>query len=146
MSDLVFIDTNVLIYAVDDRDEAKRDRARRWLAYCWQNRCGRLSTQVLNEFYGNVRKQLGSPEAISLAKDEIRRYEQWQPLPIEQSLVESAWGIETRYGFSYWDSLVVAAAKKQGCAMLLTEDMQHSQELDGLRVVNPFLADVPAKT
>ena len=144
MSDLVFIDTNVLIYAVDDKDKAKRDRARTWLAHCWENRCGRLSNQVLNKFYVNVRKKLGSAEVIPLAKDEIRRYEQWKPQLIDRSLVESAWVIETRYGFSYWDSMVVAAAQRQECAMLLTEDMQHGQVVDRLRVVNPFLTDVPA--
>ena len=53
----VFVDTNVLLYAVDDKDLDKRDRSRQWLAACWKHRCGRLSTQVLNEFYVNVRKK-----------------------------------------------------------------------------------------
>ena len=53
----VFLDTNVLLYAVDDKDSAKRDRARQWLTVCWQRRCGRLSTQVLNEFYANARRK-----------------------------------------------------------------------------------------
>jgi predicted nucleic acid-binding protein len=58
MSQLIFCDTNVLIYAVDDRDKEKRDRAREWLAHCWESRCGKLSTQVLSEFYVNIRKKL----------------------------------------------------------------------------------------
>ena len=51
----IFLDTNVFLYGIDDRDADKRDRARAWIAACWQRRCGRLSTQVLNEFYVNVR-------------------------------------------------------------------------------------------
>ena len=46
-----------------------------------------------------------------------------------------------RYGFSWWDAQIVAAARRADCAILLSEDMQHGLELDGLRIVNPFLAD-----
>jgi predicted nucleic acid-binding protein len=145
MSDLVFIDTNVLIYAVDDRDKEKRDRAREWLTHCWENRCGRLSVQVLNEFYVNVRKKIDGVGAIALAKEDIRRYALWKPLPIDEAIIESAWRIETRYAFSYWDSLVVAAAQQQECALLLSEDMQDGQVLDRLKIVNPFSTGVPSK-
>ncbi|HEY9068557.1 MAG TPA: hypothetical protein VIO33_26460, partial [Burkholderiaceae bacterium] len=54
--------------------------------------------------------------------------------------VETAWAVETRYGLNYWDALMVAAAQQQGCTMLLTEDLQHDQRIDGVRIVDPFRA------
>ena len=138
-SPLLFIDTNVLVYCFDDRDTAKRDVARRWVAMCWQRRCGRISTQVLNEFYNTARRKFSSTISVGDARVEVRRYQSWQPWAIDHSTVETAWGVETRFGFSFWDSLIVASAQALGCAMLLTEDLQHDQVIDTLRIVNPFL-------
>jgi predicted nucleic acid-binding protein len=136
---LLFVDTNVLLYAADDRDVAKRDRARQWLAVCWSRRCGRLSTQVLNEFYWNARKKFPTALAAGDARAEVRRYQLWQPWVVDHATVESAWAAESRWQLSYWDALMVAAAQQQGCSMLLTEDLQHDQVIDGLRILNPFL-------
>jgi predicted nucleic acid-binding protein len=135
----VFLDTNVLLYAVDEKDVAKRDRARQWLTACWQRRCGRLSTQVLSEFYANARKKFDSAISAGDARAEVRRYQTWKPWVIDHATVETAWAVESRYGLNYWDALVVAAAQHQGCTVLLTEDMQHDQQIDSVRIVNPFL-------
>ncbi|ODV11959.1 MAG: twitching motility protein PilT [Rubrivivax sp. SCN 70-15] len=139
MSTEVFLDTNVLLYAVDDRDIGKRDRARLWLAACWQARCGRVSTQVLNEFYANVRKKFTSALSAGDARAEVRRYQHWRPWVIDHPTIEAAWAVESRYGINYWDALVVAAAQQQGCTLLLSEDLQHDQQIDGVRIVNPFV-------
>lgn len=150
MSDrLVFVDTNVLLYAVDDKDLGKRDRARAWMSACWTRRCGRLSTQVLNEFYWNARKKFSSAMAAGDARAEVRRYQHWRPWVVDHATVESAWAVEVRYKLSYWDALMVASAQHQACSWLLTEDLQHGQDIDGLHILNPFLAspdllDVPA--
>ena len=146
---LVFVDTNVLLYGVDDRDLAKRDRARAWIAACWSHHCGRLSSQVLNEFYWNARKKFPSAVSAGDARAEVRRLQQWQPWIVDHATVESAWAIESRWGLSYWDALMVAAAQQQGCTFLLTEDLQHDQMIDKLRILNPFLIgpevlDLPA--
>jgi predicted nucleic acid-binding protein len=140
-ADLVFVDTNVLLYAVDDREPGKRDRARQWLAACWRRRCGRLSTQVLNEFYWNASRKFSSMVSRGDARAEVRRYQQWLPWQVDHATVETAWAAEARYGLAYWDALLVAAAKHQGCDCLLSEDLQHEQSLDGILVLNPFLAD-----
>lgn len=140
MVTLVFLDTNVLLYAVDDMDLVKRERAREWLASCWQRRCGRLSTQVLNEFYINAKKKFSRVVTQGDARAEIRRYQHWKPWQIDHPTVETAWAIEARYGLSYWDSLVVAAAQHMGCHYVLTEDLQHGQQIDSVRILNPFLA------
>ncbi len=67
----------------------------------------------------------------------------------DHATVEAAWAVESRYGLSYWDALMVAAAQHMGCTLLLTEDLQHDLQIDGLRIVNPFLVgpdllDTPA--
>lgn len=145
----VFFDTNVLLYAVDDTEPDKQGRAQGWLAACWRRRCGRLSTQVLNEFYWNARKRFRDAISAGDARAEVRRYQLWRPWVIDAATIETAWAAESRYQISYWDALMVAAAQQQGCAILLTEDLQHDQRIDQLRVVNPFLAgpeilDTPA--
>ncbi len=136
---LVFVDTNVLLYGVDDRELSKRDRAREWLAACWSRRCGRVSTQVLHEFYANARKNFRSQMSGGDARAEVRRYQQWQPWLVDHATVESAWAVESRYQLSYWDALMAASAQHMGCTVLLTEDLQHNSSIDKLRVLNPFL-------
>ena len=136
----VFLDTNVLLYGVDDRDVSKRDRARAWIATCWERRCGRISTQVLNEYYSNARRKFSSAIASGDVRAEVRRYQHWRPWVIDHPTVETAWAVESRYGLNYWDALMVAAAQQQGCTVLLTEDLQHDQMIDKVRILNPFLA------
>jgi predicted nucleic acid-binding protein len=134
----VFVDTNVLIYSEDGADSAKQARAIDWLRELWQRRCGRLSTQVLNEFYVNATRRIQPPMPAGDARAEVRRYQRWQPWAIDHATVETAWSVESRFGFNYWDALIVAAAQQQGCELLLTEDLQHDQQIDGVRVINPF--------
>jgi predicted nucleic acid-binding protein len=145
----VFVDTNVLLYAVDDTDLGKQQLARQWLAACWRRRCGRLSTQVLSEFYANARKRFSSAISAGDARAEVRRYQVWKPWIIDQATIDTAWAAESRYQLNYWDALMVAAAQHMGCTVLLTEDLQHDQRIDALRIVNPFrlgpeLLDAPA--
>jgi predicted nucleic acid-binding protein len=139
MAVLVFVDTNVLLYALDDKDVAKRDAARAWVAACWLRRCGRISTQVLHEFYWNARKKFRTAISAGDARAEVRRLQLWQPWAVDQATVESAWATESRWQLSYWDALMVASAQQQGCTVLLTEDLQHGLVIDQLRVLNPFL-------
>jgi predicted nucleic acid-binding protein len=73
------------------------------------------------------------------ARAEVRRYQRWQPWAIDHPTVETAWSIESRFGFSYWDSLIVAAAQTLGCRYLLSEDLQHLQMVDSVQILNPFL-------
>ncbi len=137
---IVFIDANVLLHAVDDDDVAKQQRARQWIGECWVRRCGRLSTQVLNEFYANARKRFSTAISAGDARAEVRRYQAWNPWLVDQPTLESAWAVESRYQVSYWDALMIAAAQQQGCTLLLTEDLQHGQRIDSLQILNPFVA------
>ncbi len=138
MTQPIFVDTNILLYCFDSRDEDKRNAAQAWVARCWRMQCGRVSTQVLNEFYSNARKKFSSAISAGDARAEVRRYQHWQPWSIDHATVESAWAIESRFDLNYWDALIVAAAQQQGCTHLLSEDLQHAQNIDGVEVVNPF--------
>ena len=141
----VFVDTHVLLYADDGADKAKRLRARMWLDHLWQAHSGRLSTQVLNEYYVSAVRTLGVPQGDARAK--VRRLQLWRPWQIDHQTVETAWGVEARHGFPFSDSLIVAAAMQAGCSYLLTEDLQHGQRVESLTILNPFLStpeDLPA--
>ena len=133
-----FLDTDVLLYSVDDRVPARRDRAQQWVTACWTRRCGRTSAQVLEEFYANARKKF--PTAISAgdARAIVRRYQLWNPWQNDPATLETAWAIESRYGFGWWDALVVAAAQQQGCRYVVSASLQHGLQVDSVLILNPF--------
>lgn len=145
----VFVDTNVLLYAEDRADATKHAAARRWLRELWLRRCGRLSTQVLNEFYVNATRKLQPSMPAGDARAEVRRFQRWQPWAPDHATVEAAWAVESRFQVRYWDALMIASAQQLGCTFLLSEDLQHEQPFDTVRVLNPFLVgpeilDAPA--
>ena len=136
---LVFVDTPVLLHSEDGADVARQQRAVEWLGVLWTRRCGRLSTQVLTDFYDQATRRLNPPMPAGDARAEVRRYQRWQPWLIDHATVETAWAIESRFGLAYADALVVAAAQQQGCQWLLSPDLPHDLAIDGVRVLNPFL-------
>lgn len=135
----VFVDTNVFIYALDEADLKKQEAARVWRAELWKSRLGRISFQVLQEFYAKVTQKW--PSARQEARSEVRDLLAWQPVALDERILEHGWKIQDRYQLSFWDALIVAAAKSAACRYLLTEDFQAGQVLDGLLVVNPFVCD-----
>ena len=133
----VFVDTNVLIYALDAGDPFKQRIAQQWRNELWKRRNGRVSYQVLQEFYASVtRKWANAQQGV---REEILDLVNWQPVTIDYVIVDNAWRIQDRYQLSFWDSLIVAAAKSASCRYLLTEDLQAGQKIDGVTVVNPFV-------
>jgi predicted nucleic acid-binding protein len=133
---LVFVDTNVLFYYLDPTDLRKQQAARLWLAELWEHRRGCISYQVLQEFYS-----LGTQKWPALKAEiqrEIKELFDWHPVVIHRQILEDSWKIQARYKISFWDSLIVSAAKVASCRYLLTEDLQEGQEMDGVLVVNPF--------
>lgn len=139
MSDLVFVDSNVLIYAIDNANPKKHSAARLWRSELWKSRRGRVSFQVLQEFYANVTRKW--PAARDEAQVEIRTLLAWRPVLVSEEIVEGAWRIEDQHYISFWDALIVAAAKAAFCRYLLTEDLQADYNFDGVVVVNPFRHD-----
>jgi predicted nucleic acid-binding protein len=142
----LFADTNLLVYSRDARDPAKLQRAREWLDFLWDTRRGRLSRQVLQEYYVTVTQKLQPGLTAAEARADVRGLFHWL-YPIDPSvLVEAAWALQDRCSLSFWDALIVGAAQTMGCGFVLTEDLPAGQDLEGVHVVNPFdlhPADLP---
>ena len=138
MSAVCFVDTNVLVYARDASEPDKQPRARDWLAALWNERCGRTSIQVLNEYYVTVTQKLQPGLSREEAWLDIDNLLAWKPAPVDEALVRRAQAAHQHFALSWWDALVVAAAQMSGCDYLLTEDLHASQDLEGTQVVDPF--------
>ena len=134
----VFVDTNVLVYARDRTDEAKNRRALEWLALLWEQRAGRLSWQVLQEYYVTMTRKLRPLRDPLDVREDVTSLLTWQPIPIDLPMLDAAWTIEDRFGLSWWDALIVSAAQAGACTHLLTEDLQDGQSFGDVTVVDPF--------
>jgi predicted nucleic acid-binding protein len=139
MPAIVFVDTNVLIYALDRFDLKKHQAAQAWRGSLWKGRNGRLSFQVLQEFYSKITQKW--PAAREEARAEVIDLLAWKPIATDEVILNLGWRMQDRYQLSFWDSLIAAAAKVSACRYLLTEDLQAGQTLDGVTVVNPFVSD-----
>lgn len=134
----VFVDTNVFVYARDSSEPEKHSRAVAWLNALWASRLGRTSFQVLNQYYVTVTQKLAHALPPQEARDDVRDLLTWRPVSQDANVLTDAWHVQDRLGFTWWDSLVVAAARACNAEVLLTEDLQHGQVIDGLRVLSPF--------
>lgn len=133
----VFLDTNVLLYAVSSapQEADKRDRARTLL----EEEDWALSVQVLQEFYVNAIAKLAQPLTPEAADRFVRRLTVRDPLPITSELMLAGAALSRRFLLSYWDGAIVAAAKVLECRTLFSEDLHHGQNIAGVRVMNPFV-------
>jgi len=132
----LFVDTNVFLYALDKANLKKHETAQMWKAELWKSRRGRTSFQVLQEFYARATQKW--PNLFLEVRSSVRNLLEWNPIVMDSEILERAWKIQDRFKLSFWDALIVAAAKAASCRYLLTEDLQADQELDGVLVVNPF--------
>jgi len=134
-----FLDTNVLVYLFDRRDPRRSAIAARILAEA-EERDATISFQVVQETLNVLTRRLEPPlsaaDARSALDDVLAPL--WRIGP-SRELYGSALELRERLGFSFYDSLIVAAALAGGCSRLLSEDLQHGQEVDGLRIEDPFL-------
>ncbi len=138
MTATIFVDTDVLVYRRDAGQGEKQALAEAWMERLWSERNGRLSYQVLQEYYVTVTSKLKPGLEAESARNDVRALLAWHPVTVEAGVVEAAWVIQDRYQLSWWDALIVAAAQVADCQFLLTEDLQDGQELGAVRVVSPF--------
>lgn len=138
MNAKVFVDTNVLVHCRDASEPEKQAQAAAWMAALWERRTGRLSYQVLQEFYVMVTAKLKPGLDLDAARRDVRGLLAWKPLPVDARVLEGAWLIQDHHGFSWWDALIVAAAQAAGCRYLLSEDFQNGMGVGDLTVINPF--------
>ena len=138
MSALVFVDTNVLLYARDAGEPARQPRAAQWLEHLWRERTGRTSIQVVSEYYANVTGKLDPGLAPDEAWDDVTALFAWAPLPIDEALLHRGREVGRRHRLSWRDSLIVGAAQLQDCQLLLSEEFQDGGIYGGVTVRSPF--------
>ena len=137
--DLVFVDTNILVYAYDVDATDKHSRAQEAILNLWQSRTGVLSTQVLQEFYVTVTAKLAQPLDHQRALQLVRDFASW-PVHVNtpDDIVAGA-EIAQRAQLSFWDGLIINAAKQAGVRRIFSEDLQAGRKIEGILVVNPFV-------
>ena len=138
MTAKVFVDTNVLVYSRDASEPSKQGRAMAWMSHLWGTRTGRLSFQVLQEFYSTVTQKLDPGLDVETARRDVRLFLSWQPIAVDARVIERAWHLQDRHSLSWWDALIIAAAHLTDCRYLLTEDLQADQRYGDIRVIDPF--------
>lgn len=131
----VFVDTTVFLYTIDNRNPVKQTEAHLWVDCLWNSEAGRLSWQVLNEFYANA-VRLGVGEGLARRDAEVLA--QWQIAPYSLDMLRRAWHWVDSARVSYWDALILAAAESAGSSYLLSEDFQNGRVYGEVTVVNPF--------
>ncbi len=136
--DRTFVDTNVLVYAYDRSAGSKREKAQKIVADLWDSGLGVVSTQVLQEFFVTVKRKLPKTMDLDTAKDVVSDLLKWDLVVVEGSVILEAIALQRDHGYSFWDSLIIAAAAKAGCTILLSEDLASGQNIKGITIRNPF--------
>ncbi len=141
MSDRYFLDTNVFVYSFDRDDPEKRERATSIIAESMESRRGVISYQVIQEFLNVALRKFRVPLKIS----DCREYLRGTLLPLcrihpDPALFSKALDVREVTEFSFYDSLIVAAAIHGECSRLLSEDLQDGRQIEGVTITNPFTA------
>lgn len=136
MSGRTFLDTNVLVYAVDADHPRRQERALEILLDAGAEHV--LSTQVLMEFYVTVTRKLVRPLPEAQATTRVQELSTLHVVMPDASMVHRALKMSRKHSIPPWDALIVRSAMESQCSTLLTEDLQHGQGFGNLRVVNPF--------
>jgi len=138
MSDKVFLDSNILVYDYDRHDPQKQSNAQSILKLGIVKETAVLSSQVLGEFFVVVTRRIKEPMSADEARKVIDILSVLPVVEIDLPLVKRAINTHKNYGISYWDSLIVSAAERTGCDMVLSEDFNEGQKYNGILVENPF--------
>jgi len=136
---LFFLDTNIFVYSFDHTSVRKQQTAHRIIQTALRTQRGIISTQIVQEFLNVALRKFARPITVSEAREYLRSV----LVPLCQhypsiALYDRALLLREETGFSFYDSLVVAAALESGCSTLLSEDLQDGRNVQGLALVNPF--------
>ena len=134
----VFVDTNVLVYAHDSTAGRKRDIAREVVLDLWNNETGVLSTQVLQELFVSLTKKIPLPIDGRKARTILEDLCAWDVVVNDEQSVLNAIDLKAKYQLSFWDSLILEAARRSGATTLYSEDLSNGQQVRGITIVNPF--------
>ena len=139
MTDKVFVDTNILVYAHNLDAGAKNAIARELVADLWKTRSGILSTQVLQEYFVAITKKVANPIKVAEARRSLRSYCAWEVIVNDSQVILQATEIQEAHRLSFWDSLIVSAAFAGNAATIVTEDLNDGQRIEGILIRNPFV-------
>jgi len=142
MTNRVFVDTNILVYAHDVDAGAKHSLARDLVSRLWETRTGILSTQVLQEFIVAVTRKVPTPISVAQARRAARNYCEWELIVNDSRIILQATEIQEAHQLSFWDSLIISAAFEGNAAVIATEDLNDGQSIEGILVRNPFVHDL----
>ncbi len=132
----IFIDTSVLIYSQNTKEAEKQSICRKVLSNIADNSLIVISTQVMQEYYNVATLKMGIEKL--LAKRTVQMFDVYEIVTIQPSIIFKAMDIHVLHQLSFWDSLIISAAKSANCMMLLTEDMNDGQVIEGVKIQNPF--------
>jgi predicted nucleic acid-binding protein len=135
-----FVDSNVLLYAHDASETEKQPIARALLEALWASRSGVISTQVLQEFYVVATRKFEPPMRRREAREIVALYATWPVVQIDVGLILDAAAVEERFQLSFWDALIIEAARRAGATRLASEDLQSGRRIVGIVIENPFNA------
>ena len=140
MSAKVFLDTNIFIYSIDASPDLinKREIARNVIRRHIENETGVISIQVFQEFYQVATKKIQIPLSTEEALEYLHYMSIMETVHPDFQMILSAVHVHQRYSVSFWDALILQAAKISGCSLLLSEDLQDGFRLNDLTVKNPF--------
>ncbi len=131
-----FIDTNILIYAMDNKNKEKKNKAREILKGLQEEKNGVISTQIIQEFYVVATKKLSIQPL--LVKSIIHSLNNFEVVTVNHPLIEEAIDCSILNEVSFWDGLVIVSAELSKCAYLLSEDLNHGQIIRNVKIANPF--------
>jgi predicted nucleic acid-binding protein len=140
MSDKVFLDSNILIYAIDSSPayRKKREKARKLIDFHIQNETGVISIQVLQEFIVVATGKIKIPLAPEEALEFIQHMAILEIVQPDYDMVVAAVHLLKRHRLSFYDSMIIQAARAAECTLLLSEDLQSGFRLGSLTIQNPF--------
>jgi predicted nucleic acid-binding protein len=131
-----FLDTNLLVYTDDAADRRRSRIAMAEVEAAITSREGVISTQVLQEYFSVTTRKLGTDPGI--ARRRLQLFATLEVVQIDVEMILGATDLHRLHGLSFWDALIIQAAGRAGCEVLLTEDLQAGRSIAGVRITDPF--------
>ena len=135
----IFIDTNILVYSIDQKNEDKKQKSRRTLKKIIESHQPVISTQVIKEFYVVSTNKLKADPIV--VKNIIHNFHNMEIVNNDLELIEQAIDISVISQLSFWDALIIAAAEKANCEFVFSEDLNSGQTYRGVMVINPLVKE-----
>jgi predicted nucleic acid-binding protein len=134
-----FVDSNILVYSFDLQSGEKSRKARELLDELWKQRVGCLSIQVLQEFFVSVTARLSVPLSVPEAARRVASFSEWTLHRPDKSDLGAAIELHQELRISFWDAMIIQSARRLGCRVLWTDDLNNGQAYAGVIVRNPFV-------